>query len=69
MFIAVVILCAVVAFMLFLFLAYHLWLVKTGYSTNESSKASQLGYFLERQVGFYEKWEEFKKKESDFKPH
>ena len=38
-FIAVIILCGVVAIMLWLFFGYHCYLIRSGYSTNESSKA------------------------------
>lgn len=41
-FIGVVLLCIVVAFMLWLFFGYHMDLVRQGYSTNESSKKSEL---------------------------
>ena len=56
--------------MLWLFVGYHLWLIKKGYTTNEQSKEGQAGFFLERCVSFFEKWENFKKdsKKSDFKP-
>ena len=69
-FIGVVILCVVVAFMLWLFVGYHLWLIKKGFTTNEQSKEGQAGFFLERCVGFFEKWEGLKKdsNKSDFKP-
>lgn len=68
--IGVIILNAVVAFMLYLFVGYHTWLMRKGYTTNEQSKEGQAGFFLDRCVGFFEKWEGFKKdsKKSDFKP-
>ena len=68
MFIGVVILCAVIAFMLWLFLFYHVWLVKSGFTTNESSKKSEVEYFLERQVNFFSKWARYREKANDFVP-
>ena len=66
MFIAVIILCAVVAIMLWLFVGFHLFLINRGYSTNEWSKRSQKAYFIERQINFYTKWADYKREEADF---
>lgn len=66
MFIAVIILCAVVAIMLWLFVGFHLFLINKGFSTNEWSKRSQKAYFIERQINFFTKWADYKKEESDF---
>ena len=63
-----VLLCAVVSVMLWLFFAYHIHLVRQGYTTNESSKRSELKYFLEQAVEFYEEWERLRKKDPDAKP-
>ena len=65
-----VILCLVVAIMLWLFIGYHLFLVRKGYTTNENAKEGQADYFLERCIAFFTKWEEFKRdsKKTDFKP-
>ena len=54
--------------MLWLFLFYHVWLVRTGYSTNESSKKSDVEYYLERQVKFFSKWAMYREKANDFVP-
>ena len=54
--------------MLFIFLAYHLHLIKIGCSTNEKIKLSQLRYFLRRSVAFLEKWVQIKEKDDDFEP-
>ena len=68
-FIGVCILCAVVSVMLWLFFSYHLWLVSIGFTTNENSKYSSAGYYLERSINFYSKWEDIKKsKDGDFTP-
>lgn len=66
-----VILCLVVAFMLWIFTGYHLWLVRKGYTTNENAKEGSASYFLDRCVSFFETWETYKKdsKKSDFKPN
>ena len=68
MFIGVIILCAVVAVMLWIFFSYHMYLVWTGYSTNESSKKSQVGYNLYQSLCFLEDWEENKMKDPQYKP-
>ena len=56
--------------MLWLFVGYHLYLVRKGYTTNEQSKDGSAEYFLERCVSFFEKWAEYKRdsKKNDFKP-
>ena len=60
MFIGVTILCVVVSIMLWLFFSYHLYLIREGYTTNESSKKSELEYFLGRTTQFFTKWEELR---------
>ena len=60
--------CAVVAFMLWLFFLYHLYLVKAGYSTNENSKSSGVRYFNDRKLKFFTKWLAYKEKYDDFEP-
>lgn len=56
MFIGVILLCLVVAIMLWLFVAFHLYQISYGYTTNEWSKKSHVQYHLERCVNFYTKW-------------
>lgn len=63
-----IILDLVVAIMLWLFFGYHCYLVRSGYSTNESSKAGQLEYYLERSVSIYEDWEKMKKENPEDQP-
>ena len=56
-FICVVILCAVVAVMLALFVIYHVYLIYAGYTTNEKIKQSQMIWYMEKLVNFLAKWE------------
>ena len=65
----VIMLCVVVSIMLWLFLGFHLFLIKKGYSTNEWSKRNGVLYFNERCVGFYAKWAEYKREHSEFGPN
>ena len=63
LFMAVVILCLVVAIMLWVFLAYHLHLVKNGFTTNERAKHSHYKHFLEMSSQFFEEWAEMREKD------
>jgi hypothetical protein len=56
----VVLLCVVISVMLYLFVAYHVYLIKLGYTTNEKVKAGQLKYYLEKTLKFMTKWEQVK---------
>jgi len=68
MFIAVIILCAVVGVMLWLFFGYHCYLIRLGWSTNESTKAGQLEYYLEQNVKIYTDWETIRKENAENNP-
>jgi len=67
-FIGVIVLCAVVACLLWLFVCWHFWLIRKGNTTNESSKTSDAGYFLERQVKFFSKWAKYRENSENFAP-
>ena len=68
MFMGVVMLCAVVSVMLYLFFGYHMYLIYYGYTTNERMKSSQLKYYLKKAVNFLTKWEKIKKDDKEFTP-
>ena len=68
MFMGVVMLCGVVAIMLYFFFGYHMYLVYYGYTTNERMKASQIKYYLNKAVKFLTKWEKIKQSDKDFQP-
>ena len=59
-FTAVIILCFVVSIMLWLFLGYHLHIVRQGWTTNESNKHSYLWHHLKNSEKIFTKWEEIK---------
>ena len=54
--------------MLYLFLAYHGYLINGGFTTNEKVKFSQVKYYLEKTLKFMTKWEQVKKDDKDFEP-
>ena len=64
----VVLLCIVISVMLYGFLAYHIWLIYYGYTTNEKMKASQIRYYLNKTENFLTKWLKVKKEHDDFEP-
>ena len=68
LFMGVVMLCAVVSVMLYLFFGYHVYLIYYGYSTNEMAKHQQLKYYLGKAVSFLTKWEKIKKDDKEFSP-
>jgi palmitoyltransferase len=55
-FTAVIILAAAVSIMLHVFYLYHLWLIKDGLTTNESSKQSDVLEGLNRRLRFLKQW-------------
>mmetsp|Transcript_4958 Transcript_4958/g.6590 ORF Transcript_4958/g.6590 Transcript_4958/m.6590 type:complete len:100 (-) Transcript_4958:242-541(-) len=61
LFMAVLFLCVVVAAMLWLFLSYHLYLIKQGWTTNESSKQGYLDYYLGCCEQVFVDWQTLKK--------
>ena len=65
----VIILCIVVAFMLWIFLAYHLNLVKNGFTTNESAKHSHYKHYLKMTSEFFAEWAEIREKDPERNPH
>ena len=64
----VIILCIVVAFMLWIFLAYHLNLVKNGFTTNESAKHSHYKHYLKMTSEFFAEWAEMREKDPEGNP-
>jgi len=42
--------------MLHCFYLYHFWLIKSGFTTNEAAKASNLKSYLRKAAAFYERW-------------
>ena len=65
---SVVLLCAVVTVMLWLFLGYHLNLIRIGYTTNESAKAASYRHYIESSIDVFEQWIEIKKKDPKANP-
>ena len=60
MFMGVLILCLVVAIMLWVFFFYHMWLVSLGQTTNENTKYAYYNHTLKRSLNFFEEWEQLK---------
>ena len=56
MFATTVFLCAIITVMLFLFIAYHSYLIWQGYTTNETVKRNNVLSFIETKLPFMEKW-------------
>lgn len=65
---AVILLCLVVAVMLWVFLAYHLHLVRNGFTTNESSKYSHYKHYLKMTSEFFAEWSEMRDKDPNANP-
>ena len=68
MFSIVVFLCAIVTVMLFLFLAYHSYLIYQGHTTNETVKRATTLNFVEQKLTFMKKWVKAREEKKPFKP-
>ena len=67
-FISVIMLCIVVALMLWIFLGFHMYQIREGQTTNEREKVQRLVYFLGRADNFFAEWEALKKVDSSAMP-
>ena len=54
--------------MLFLFIAYHAYLIKNDTSTNEAMKRQSVMGFISKKAEFMRKWEEASLAKRPFKP-
>ena len=68
MLMGVILLCAVVAVMLWLFIGYHLHLIRKGFTTNESSKFSHYSHYLKMTSEFFAEWEQMRLKDPEANP-
>ena len=69
MFSIVVFLCGIVTIMLFLFIAFHSYLIWKDMTTNEFSKRQMIQRFLEGRLSFLEKWEKARTDKKAFRPN
>lgn len=59
-------LAAVVAVMLWAFVAFHIYLITIGYSTSEWSKKGQTEQILMKKESFFSKWANIKRKNDNY---